>query len=54
MNKEEKRAYMKVYNATPEAREAQKKYFQTQQGKQTHRQGQKHYLTKIKGVIWLF
>jgi excinuclease UvrABC nuclease subunit len=54
MTKEEKREYMKIYNATPKAREAQKKYFQTQQGKQTHRQGQKHYLTKIKGVYGCF
>ena len=54
MNKEQKRAYMKVYNATPEARETQKKYYQTQKGKQTHREGQKHYLTKIKGVYGCF
>jgi hypothetical protein len=54
MNKEEKRAYMKVYNATPEARAYQKQYFQTPKGKTTHRQGQKDYYNRIKGVYGCF
>ena len=54
MNKEEKRAYMKIYNATPEAREKQKQYYKTAKGKQTHRLGQHQYLNKIKGVYGCF
>jgi len=54
MNKEEKRAYMAVYNKTPEARATQKAYFQTPKGKTTHRLGQQHYYSKIKGVYGCF
>ena len=54
MNKEEKRAYMKEYNATPKARESQKQYYQKPKGKTTHRQGQQHYYNKIKGVYGCF
>jgi hypothetical protein len=54
MNKEQKQAYMKVYNATPEARAMQKRYYQTPKGKTTHRQGQHHYYNKIKGVYGCF
>jgi hypothetical protein len=54
MDKEQKRAYMKEYNATPKARESQKQYYQTPKGKTTHRQGQQHYYNKIKGVYGCF
>jgi hypothetical protein len=37
MDKEQKQAYMKVYNATPEARAKQKQYYQTPNGKAVHR-----------------
>lgn len=54
MNKEEKQAYMAVYNKTPEARATQKAYSQTTQGKATHKQGQKDYYNRIKGVYACF
>ena len=54
MNKEQKREYMKIYNSTPKARESQKRYYQTTQGKTTHRQGQQDYYNRIKGVYGCF
>ena len=54
MNKEEKQIYMAVYNKTPEARATQKAYSQTTQGKATHKQGQKDYYNRIKGVYGCF
>ena len=54
MDKEQKRAYMKVYNATPEARATQKAYYQTPNGKAVHRKGQKDYYNKIKGIYGCF
>ena len=54
MNKEQKQAYMKVYNATLKSRESQKQYSQTPNGKAVHRQGQKNYYNRIKGVYGCF
>lgn len=54
MNKEQKREYMKAYNATPKARASQKQYYKTAKGKQVHRQGQKHYYQKYKGIYACF
>lgn len=54
MNKEQKQAYMKEYNATPEARQAQKNYYNTTQGKATHRAGQQQYYSRIKGIYGCF
>ena len=54
MDKQQKQAYMKVYNATPKARAIQKQYYQTPNGKSVHRKGQKEYYTKIKGIYGCF
>ena len=52
--KEKHREYMKIYNQTPKAKEAQKRYYQTSRGKEAHRQGQREYFNRIKGIYGCF
>lgn len=49
-----KKEYMKMYNQTEKAKASKKAYYNTAQGKRTHREGLKRYYTKIKGIYGIF